>query len=58
MKMKTVHEYLDFEICIAQSRHAEYANQTRRPARRYLENDHVWLDARNIRTTRPQKKLD
>ena len=56
--MKTVHEYLRSEICIAQARHEKYANQRRRPARRYFENDQVWLDARNIRTTRPQKKLD
>ncbi|KAF6523243.1 hypothetical protein HZS61_011742, partial [Fusarium oxysporum f. sp. conglutinans] len=28
------------------------------PGIRYQEGDHVWLDARNIKTLRPQKKLD
>ncbi|KAG6977862.1 Transposon Ty3-I Gag-Pol polyprotein [Fusarium oxysporum f. sp. conglutinans] len=42
----------------AQARYEDQANRHRRPARRYQEGDHVWLDARNIKTLRPQKKLD
>jgi hypothetical protein len=57
-KMEAIHEYLRSEICIAQARHEKYANRKRNPARRYFENDLVWLDARNIKTLRPQKKLD
>ena len=58
LKMKTVHEYLRSEICIAQAQHEKFANRKRSPARRFFENDLVWLDARNIKTARPQKKLD
>ena len=58
LKMKTVHEYLRSEICVAQAQHEKYANRKRRPARQFFENDLVWLDARNIKTARPQKKLD
>jgi hypothetical protein len=56
--MKTIHEYLQSEIYIAQARHEEYANRKRKPARRYRLGQEVWLDARNIKTARPQKKLD
>ena len=57
-KIQEVHEMLKSEICLAQARHEEYANRKRRPARRYQVGQKVWLDARNIRTKRPQKKLD
>jgi hypothetical protein len=56
--MKTVHEYLHSEICLAQAQQEKYANRKRKPACRYFEGDLVWLDARNIRTVRLQKKLD
>jgi hypothetical protein len=42
----------------AQARYEDQANKTRRPARRFTEGQSVWLDARNIKTLRPQKKLD
>ncbi|KAH7460174.1 Transposon Tf2-6 polyprotein [Fusarium oxysporum f. sp. matthiolae] len=42
----------------AQARYENQANRHRRPARHYREGDYVWLDARNIKTLRPQKKLD
>jgi hypothetical protein len=58
LKMRTIHEYLRAEICVAQAQHEKYANRKRKPARRFFENDLVWLDARNIKTARPQKKLD
>ena len=56
--MKTIHEYLQSEICLAQAHQEEYANRKRKPARRYQPGQEVWLDARNIKTARPQKKLD
>ncbi|KAI1676228.1 reverse transcriptase [Pyrenophora tritici-repentis] len=57
-KMNSIHEYLRAEICLAQAQHEKYANRKRRPSRRFFENDMVWLDARNLKTARPQKKLD
>ena len=56
--MKTIHKYLRSEICVAQAWHEKYANRKCKPARQFFENDLVWLDAWNIKTARPQKKLD
>lgn len=56
--MQEILEYLRSESTAAQARYEEQANRHRRPARRYQEGDLVWLDARNIKTLRPQKKLD
>uniref|UniRef100_A0A0D2YKU3 RNA-directed DNA polymerase n=1 Tax=Fusarium oxysporum (strain Fo5176) TaxID=660025 RepID=A0A0D2YKU3_FUSOF len=57
-KMNEILEYLRSESIAAQARYETQANRHRRPARQYREGDHVWLDARNIKTLRPQKKLD
>lgn len=57
-QMEIITEFVRAEILSAQARHEEQANRKRRPARRYYINQYVWLDARNIRTLRPQKKLD
>jgi hypothetical protein len=57
-RMQEIHEFLRSEICIAQARQEEYANRKRKPARKYYVDQEVWLDARNIKTLRPQKKLD
>jgi hypothetical protein len=56
--MKIIYEYLKFEICIAQARHKEYANRKRKPAYRFYIGQKVWLNFKNIKTARPQKKLD
>jgi hypothetical protein len=56
--MNEILEYLRSESIAAQARYETQANRHRRPARQYREGDHVWLDARNIKTLRPQKKLD
>ncbi|KAL9564024.1 hypothetical protein ACKAV7_011798 [Fusarium commune] len=56
--MNEILEYLRSESIAAQARYEDQANRHRRPARRYREGDYVWLDARNIKTLRPQKKLD
>lgn len=46
------------ELVAAQARYENQANRHRRPARRFRVGQHVWLNARTIRTARPQKKLD
>ena len=53
LKIKTIHEHLQSEICLAQAYQEEYANRKRKPARRYLLGQEVWLNARNIKTARP-----
>jgi hypothetical protein len=55
---KIVHKYLKFEICIAQARHKKYANRKRKPAYRFYIGQKVWLNSKNIKTARSQKKLD
>ncbi|KAK9652865.1 hypothetical protein HCH54_010281 [Aspergillus fumigatus] len=57
-KMQDVVDYVRAQIRVAQARYEEQTNRYRRPARRYRVGQPVWLDARNIRTLRPQKKLD
>jgi transposase InsO family protein len=57
-RMQEIIEYTRAEMKSAQARYEEFANKTRRPARQYREGELVWLDSRNIRTLRPQKKLD
>ena len=51
-------EHLKSEIAAAQARYSDTADRHRRPARLYREGDLVWLNARNIKTLRPAKKLD
>jgi hypothetical protein len=57
-KMNQITEFLRHESVAAQARYEEQANRRRRHAPRYQPGDQVWLDARNLRTLRPQKKLD
>jgi transposase InsO family protein len=57
-KMNNILEHLKAETAAAQARYEEQANRHRRPARQYKPGELVWLDSRNIRTLRPQKKLD
>jgi predicted aspartyl protease len=42
----------------AQQEQERTANQSRKPAPTYKVGDMVWLDLRNVRTTRESKKLD
>jgi hypothetical protein len=58
LKMKLVHKYLKFKICIAQARYEKYANRKRKPAFRFHTSQKVWLNSKNIKIARPQKKLD
>ena len=56
--MRKIHDFCRTEIIAAQARWEEQVNQKRKPARRYQPGQKVWLNARNIKTLRPQKKLD
>ena len=42
----------------AAAKQKEQYNKKKAPARNYMPGDRVWLDSRNITTTRPSKKLD
>ena len=56
--MSDLNEYLRSEMKWAQAIYESNANRTRNPAPAYRVGDLVWLDARNIKTRRPSKKLD
>jgi hypothetical protein len=56
--MKIVYKYLKFKIYIAQARYKEYVNRKRKFAYKFYISQKVWLNFRNIKTARPQKKLD
>ncbi|KAH0358938.1 hypothetical protein KCU65_g10168, partial [Aureobasidium melanogenum] len=57
-QMQKIHEHCQTEIIAAHARWEDHVNKKRKPARKYLPGDKVWLNARNIQTLRPQKKLD
>ena len=52
------HDTLREEITLAQLRQKENYERHRKPDLNLKSGDKVWLNARNIRTTRPSKKLD
>jgi hypothetical protein len=56
--MQQVHEHLQVEIRRSQAVQEEGANRTRIPAPNIQVGSKVWLDAHNVRTTRPTRKLD
>jgi hypothetical protein len=51
-------EHLRENIQFAQERQEYFANLSRAAAPAYKSGDWVWLDTRNIKTSRPMKKLD
>lgn len=57
-KMKDVTDFIREEMVWAQANHQLHANRKRNAAPAYEVGDEVWLDARNIRTQRPSRKLD
>ena len=57
-KMKDVDTHLHDEMLIAQASYEATANENRRPCPRYLVDDMVWLNTRNIQTARPAAKLN
>jgi len=56
--MSQLHNTLQAEMTEAQLRHKEYYDAGRKPDPNLQSGDMVWLLPRNIRTTRPCKKLD
>jgi len=57
-RMKTTWEDAQSALRIAKEDMARYYNKSRKPAPSFDIGDKVWLDATNIATTRPTKKLD
>jgi hypothetical protein len=57
-KMSDLQDFLREEMSWAQAIYENNANQTRSPAPAYQVGDLVMVDARNIKTARPAKKLD
>jgi len=56
--MSQLHDTRQAEMTEAQLRHKEYYDTGRKPDPNLQSGDMVWLLPRNIRTTRPCKKLD
>jgi len=56
--MQQIHEHLRVEMRRSQGIQEEGSNRKRVPAPNILVGSKVWLDARNVRTTRPTRKLD
>jgi len=56
--MSQLHDTPQAEMTEAQMRHKEYYDAQRKPDPNIQQGDMVWLLPRNIRTTRPCKKLD
>jgi len=56
--MSQLHDTLQAEMTEAQMRDKEYYDAQRKPDPNLQQGDMVWLVPRNIRTTRPCKKLD
>ena len=57
-RMEEMNEHLRDEMLIAQAIFEASANRRRRPCPRYLVDDQVWLNAKNLNTARPSVKLD
>src|SRR5436853_2932882 len=56
--LQEIHDYLTAEMGRAQAIQTEGANRRWATAPIFRPGDRVWLDARNIKTRRPTKKLD
>ncbi|OJD09363.1 hypothetical protein ACJ73_10378 [Blastomyces percursus] len=57
-KLKAATECAQAALAVAQQEQEEQANRKRDPAYSYAVGDKVWLDLRNVKTDRPNKKLD
>lgn len=56
--MENIFSYLRSQMTYAQALYTETANSHRDPAPAYHPGDSVWVNAKNIQTLRPRKKLD
>ena len=57
-KMKKVHEEAGAALSLMQETMKKYYDRLRQPTREYQVGDKLWLEATNINTDRPAKKLD
>lgn len=51
-------DHLKAETTLAKNRYEEAANRHRQTAPKFAVGQEVWLEARNLKTLRPKKKLD
>ena len=58
VSMTELHAHLRTEMGYAQEKQLENADRRRLPAPSFQVDDKVWLNAKNIRTHRPSRKLD
>jgi hypothetical protein len=56
--MSTILEFLREQTLLAQARYEDSANRSRSAAPKFEVDQLVWLNAKNIKTLRPRKKLD
>ena len=56
--MSQLHDILRENMMVAQLCHKENYNKHRQPDPNLRSGDHVWLNTKNIQTTRPSRKLD
>ncbi|KAI0997824.1 hypothetical protein K3495_g10366 [Podosphaera aphanis] len=56
--MENLLQYCSEQISLAQAYQSTYANDKRLPAPRYQKGDQVYLSLKNIKLSRPTKKLD
>lgn len=56
--MNDIQAFCKAEMRLAQAKMAHHADKTRSPAPAYMVGDRVFVNAKNIRTQRPAKKLD
>ncbi|KAI1687666.1 Pol protein [Pyrenophora tritici-repentis] len=57
-RLQDATEWAQAAIAITQEKQQHQANKTRTAAPQYKEGDWVFLNLRNVKTTRPSKKLD
>jgi hypothetical protein len=57
-RLSEMHDLIKSEMVFAQDQQQEYANRYQLPAPAYRPGDTVWLNARNICTNQPSRKLD
>lgn len=56
-QLSELHEYCREQIAIAQAQYQGPADRRRQTPPSFEEGDEVWLNAKNIKTSRPSKKL-
>lgn len=57
-RLREATEVAQTMMAAAQENYEAHANRNRQPAEQFRVGDKVWLNLRNIATTRPSKKLD